>query len=188
MAKSDGTFVTLQSLIDAGYDPEDFRYLCLGAHYRSQLNYSSDSLEGARYSRRNLTERLMRIEQDPVPLDRLGKGAGSYLASFREQIGTDLNMPKALSTLWNLIKDDTVPGGEKLAAVCDMDRVFGLGLEKTLEREDTLEPALMKLIAAREEARKCGDYARADSLRDELAGHGVVVEDTATGTRWLIEK
>ena len=190
MAKSAGKFVTLQTLVDSGYDPADFRYLCLGAHYRSQLNYSEDSLNGARYSRRNLTERLARIRENglPVPFEKLGVNAKKYIDGFKKEISNDLNMPKALSGLWNLTKDDSVPDGEKLTAAYRMDHVFGLGLEEAIEREDTLEPALMKMITDREQARKNGDYALADSLRDELAGHGVILEDTAAGTRWLREK
>jgi cysteinyl-tRNA synthetase len=190
MAKSAGTFLTLQDLVDSGYDPLDYRYLCLGAHYRSQLNYSEDSLDGARYSRRNLTERLSRIKEsaEQVPAEQLGDRAVEYLRNFTEYISTDLNMPKALSNLWNLIKDESVPDGEKITAACDMDRVFGLGFQQLLEHEDTLEPALVKMIADREEARKNSDYSLADSLRDKLAEHGITLEDTASGTRWLREK
>ncbi len=188
MAKSAGKFLTLQELINSGYDPEDFRYLCLGAHYRSQLNYSEDSMNGARSSRLALVDRLERISEAATPAQGVGAAAREYLERFEEHIGTDLNMPKALSCLWNLLKDDDVPDGEKLTVVLQMDQVFGLGLEAAMEREDTLDPALMQLIADREEARKKGEYALADSLRDELAGHGIVIEDTPTGTRWRRER
>ncbi len=190
MAKSEGNFLTLQSLVDTGYEPQDFRYLCLGAHYRSQLNFSNDSMDGARASRRNLVERLTRIREaaEPALLGQLGGKAQEYLNDFAEYIGDDLNMPKALSVMWNMVKDESVAGAERLTAAFTMDRVFGLELERATAPESSLDPALLELIERREEARRNGDYALADSLRDQLAGKGVAVEDTASGTRWRRER
>ena len=189
MAKSDGDFLTLSRLVEAGYDPLDYRYLCLGAHYRSQLQYSEDSMNGARSSRRNLVERLRRIGETDRPAagKDLGPRAKKYLNAFTSHICSDLNMPKALSELWNLLKDGAVSGGEKLKSAFNMDRVLGLKLEAAAARGDNLHPSLMELITEREEARVKGDYALADSLRGELAGHGVTIEDTPDGTRWRKE-
>jgi len=189
MAKSEGNFVTLQGLVGSGYDPEDFRYLCLGAHYRSQLNFSKDSMNGARASRRSLVERLSRIREDesPAALEKLGRQAQDYLDDFALQAGEDLNMPKGLSGLWNMVKDDRLGGAEKLTTAFAMDRIFGLGLEKAVVRDESLDPSLAKLIEEREQARREGDYALADSLRDELGRHGITIEDTASGTRWRRE-
>ncbi|MBN1686313.1 MAG: cysteine--tRNA ligase [Spirochaetales bacterium] len=189
MAKSTGNFLTLQGLVDSGYDPEDFRYLCLGAHYRSQLNFSEDSMSSARSSRRNLIERLVRLREagPPAPLEKLNTPAREYLDEFAVAIRDDLNMPKALSVLWNMMKDENLGGGEKLCAAFAMDRVFALDLERAAVRENTLDRSLAALIEKREEARRNRDYALADSLRNELAGHGVILEDTASGTRWRRE-
>ena len=186
MAKSEGNFVTLQGLVDSGYDPEDFRYLCLGAHYRSQLSFSEDSMNSARASRRSLVERLSRIREDesPAVLEELGPRALEYLDDFALQAGDDLNMPKALSGLWNMVKDDRVSGAEKLTIAFVMDRIFGLGLEQAAVRDESLDGSLAKLIEEREQARREGDYALADSLRDELGRNGIILEDTASGTRW----
>ncbi len=186
MAKSAGDFLTLATLADLSYDPMDYRYLCLGAHYRSQLQYSEDSMNGARSSRRNLVERLRQIREtgQPAAGDELGPAAQSYLDAFAAHAFLDLNMPKALAELWNLLKDGAVSGGEKLTCAFTMDRVFGLRLEETSAPFDTLPPSLLKLIAEREEARRNGDYALADSLRDELAAHRISVKDTPAGTRW----
>ena len=74
MAKSGGDFLTLSKLTAAGYDPMDYRYLCLGAHYRSQLQYSEDSMNGARSSRRNLVDRLKRIRETDQPAADGGLG------------------------------------------------------------------------------------------------------------------
>jgi cysteinyl-tRNA synthetase len=186
MAKSSGDFLTLAKLVESGYEPMDYRYLCLGAHYRSQLQYSEDSMNGARSSRRNLLERLRRIREtdEPAADDGLGPRARKYLNAFAAHISADLNMPKALSEVWNLLKDSDISGGEKLKSAFTMDRVLGLGLEEASSQDDTLPSSLMELITKREEARGKGDYALADSLRDELASNGISIEDTPDGTRW----
>ncbi len=190
MAKSAGDFLTLSTLAEARYDPMDYRYLCLGAHYRSHLQYSEDSMNGARSSRRNLIERLKRIREtdQTAAADDLGQPVQKYLDAFATHIGNDLNMPKALSELWSLLKDNAVNDGEKQRIAFTMDRVLGLGLEEATAGGDTLPPLLMKLITEREAARAKGDYALADSLRDELAGHGIAIEDTPSGTRWQREE
>ncbi|MDR3192236.1 MAG: cysteine--tRNA ligase, partial [Treponema sp.] len=63
MSKSAGGFITLQSLTDAGYDPLDYRYFLLGGHYRSQLQFSWESLEGARNARRSLLDQIRRLAE-----------------------------------------------------------------------------------------------------------------------------
>ena len=186
MAKSDGGFVTLSALMDQGYDPMDYRYLCLGAHYRSQLTYSDDSVNSARSSRRALMDRLKRMRETtgPVPANQLGSGVREYLTAFARHFYDDLNAPKALSELWNMIKDDGIADGEKLAGAYEMDRILGLKLEALSAVEDHLEPELQELIEKRERARGDRNFAEADALREELAERGIVIEDTPQGTRW----
>jgi len=190
MAKSSGEFLTLTTLIDAGYDPMDYRYLCLGAHYRSHLQYSEDSMSSARSSRRSLVDRLKRLRETDTPAAGGDPPAEAqkYLDAFGSHIAADLNMPKALSELWNLLKDSGVSNGEKLRCVFIMDRVFGLRLDEASAQEDSLPPSLMKLITDRETARANRDYALADALRDELASNGITIEDTPEGTRWQREE
>ena len=190
MAKSAGDFLTLTSLIDAGYDPMDYRYLCLGAHYRSHLQYSEDSMNSARSSRRSLVDRLKRIRESDTPSagGNPAPEAHKYLDAFAGHIAADLNMPKAISEVWNLLKDSGVSNGEKLRCTFIMDEVLGLRLDETSAQEDTLSPSLLKLITDREAARANRDYALADSLRDELANHGIAIEDTPEGTRWQREE
>ena len=62
MAKSSGNFLTINSLVEMGYDPLDYRYFCLGAHYRSQLQFSFKALDAARSGRRNLIDRITRLK------------------------------------------------------------------------------------------------------------------------------
>ena len=186
MAKSEGDFLTLSGMIEKGYDSLDYRYLNLGAHYRSQLQYSDDSMGGARSSRLSLMDRLIRIKEttSPAELAEIGEKARSYLINFATHLGNDLNTPKGLSELWNLLKDGSVSGEEKLACAFDMDRILGLALEAESRVGNELEPEIQILIDERESARKLRNFERADEIRNVLRDKGIEIEDTPSGTRW----
>jgi cysteinyl-tRNA synthetase len=159
MSKSAGGFLTLQSLIDKGYDPLDYRYFLLGGHYRSQLQFSWDSLEGAKNARRSLTDRIKALAErsaeaasrgsslekagplpDSIAMD--GKApdsvyagkAGTYLAAFDKALEDDLSTPRALAELWGLLRDAGVDPADALNAAFDMDRVLGLNLAEAARR------------------------------------------------------
>ncbi|MCK4542611.1 MAG: cysteine--tRNA ligase [Spirochaetales bacterium] len=184
MAKSTGNFITLGSLIEEGYDPMDYRYFCLGAHYRSQLIFSRDSLDGAKNARNNLFERIRRLKEEsgPIPLKEIGAKGKAYLGDFQDHVANDLNMPMALSDMWTLIKDPEISSPEKLAILYDMDRIFGLEFEE-IESVD-LDEEILAIVREREAARKGRDFRRADEIRDLLASRGIHLEDTPDGTRW----
>jgi cysteinyl-tRNA synthetase len=96
MAKSAGGFLTLASLKEKGFDPLDYRYLCLSAHYRSQLQFSWEALEAAASGRRGLEERLARLREE-VPLAEPGAqpGAeGDHVQAFLAEMADDLNSPR----------------------------------------------------------------------------------------------
>jgi cysteinyl-tRNA synthetase len=189
MAKSAGNFVTLASLEEEGYHPLDYRYFCLGAHYRSQLQFSLEGLDAARNARENLNNRVAELA------DRLGgpeaaevdseNGAESYLEAFDEHIGSDLNMPQALADLWGLVKDSKVPDEDKYAAVLRMDRILGLNLDEAAKgSEEPLDEESLELIRRRESARKEKDFRKADEIRDILVDKGIRLKDTPDGTEW----
>ncbi|MCF7948261.1 MAG: cysteine--tRNA ligase, partial [Spirochaetia bacterium] len=168
------------------YDPLDYRYFCLGGHYRSQLQFTFDSLDAARTARLNLVDRVreLRGEVTTVPeLADIGSEARRYLEEFQEQVTNDLHVPKALSVLWPLLKDTAVPAAEKLAVVLDMDRVLGLQLA-SVEAESSIDDETHKLIKEREDARAAKDFARADQIRDQLLERGIELKDTPKGTVW----
>jgi cysteinyl-tRNA synthetase len=186
MAKSGENFLTLSALVEQGYDPLDYRYLNLGAHYRSQLQYSDDSMNSARSSRKSLMDRLIRLREqaDPAEAGTLSEAALGYKAEFFSQLLHDLNAPKGLSTLWNMLKDNSISGQEKLGCAFDMDRILGLRLAEGSNREDLLDADLQSLVDKREAARKNRDFALADDIRAQLSEKGIDIEDTPRGTRW----
>ena len=190
MAKSAGNFLTLSELMNRGFDPLDYRYLCLGAHYRSQLQFTDEAIAAARSGRHNLIERLTRLREqsEPTPVDAVGERASGYLNEIEASIAGDLGLPGAVGTLWTMLKDESVPGGDRLGVSYESDKYFGLKLEEGTAGDGKLSGEHLALIAAREDARKRRDFGRADEIRDRLAAEGIDIEDTPGGTRWAKRK
>jgi len=188
MSKSDGGFLTLQKLVDAGYSPADYRYFLLGAHYRSQLQFSWDALDGARNARRSLM-RSLTAKAGGVPAAGVKTaGARAYLDRFDAALRDDLSTPRALAELWGLVKDAGISPAEALAAVAEMDEVLSLGLTGNGEAGAGLtgeeEAEIAGIVAERAEAKKARDFAKADALREGLKARGVTLEDGPGGTVW----
>ena len=189
MSKSSGGFLTLQTLVDEGYDPLDYRYFLLGGHYRSQLQFSYTALDGAKNARKSLGEKLRSLAA------RAGEGAGTataaeYLAKFNKALQDDLSTPRALAELWGLLKDTSISPADALAGAFDMDEVLGLNLreEAALEPESAEDPAFVAeiegLIEQRKEAKAAKNYERADEIRRRLNEKGITLEDSPAGTSW----
>lgn len=188
MAKSGEGFLTLQSLVDRGYDPLSYRFMCLQAHYRSKLNFTWEALDAAQAG----YERLKAFVQ---VAKRTGGEAQpwmeEYKTRFTEAITDDLNMPRAVAVMWELIKEaNTRQEFGVMDVLNDFDRVLGLRLAEVVEssEESELEPEYAALITERETARKEKNWARADELRKELLASGIVLEDRPEGTIWRREK
>jgi cysteinyl-tRNA synthetase len=193
MSKSRGGFITLADLEESGYDPADYRYFCLGGHYRSQLQFSEESLKAARTARLGIIERLHRIHQaspnlKPLEPDSLTGIAQKRRQEFIEHVCEDIATPKCLADLWGVLKDESLSPVEVLTLVGEMDQVFGLNLPVNPGQAAALEidVEVEELIRQRNDARSRKDFAEADRIRDELKTRGVLLEDGPDGTRWKI--
>ncbi len=187
MSKSSGEFLTLSLLQSKGFDALDYRYFCLGAHYRTQLQFSMEGLTGARTARLGLNERVVSLGTEEAK--QVGKKAQHYMDTFDSYVCDDLSMSRALSVLWGVLKDNDVPDPEKLKVVRYMDEVFGLALDKVRKQnsDEEIPQELKELLEARTEAKKNKDWATADKIRDLLAQKGFTVKDTAQGPE-LVKK
>ena len=184
MSRSSGTFLTLRVLEDMGYHALDYRYLVLGAHYRTQLSFSDDSMMTARAARLSIREHIADLQQTP-PAEELGEPALKSLKAFSDALADDLNTPRALAELWALLKNEDIPAPEKRALVRRMDEVLGIDLDNPDKTEDgTIDETIQRRIDERGAARKQGNFARADEIRSQLDGEGITLIDTPEGTHW----
>ena len=175
MAKSAGEFLRVDSLIDRGYDPLAFRYLCLTGHYRGQLNFTWDALDAAAVA-------LDRMRQGVYILREAGEAAPdpALIERFTNEINDDLNLPRALAVSWETLRGEA-PAAVKRATLLAFDRVFGLGLAQWAPPVETIPDDVKSLAEARAAARRAKNWAEADRLRSELAAAGWEMEDRAEG-------
>jgi cysteinyl-tRNA synthetase len=177
MSKSGDSFITLSTIIEKGYDPLAYRYFCLGSHYRTPLTFSYEGLDGAKNAYHNLKNKVLEIRG----LDLPGSDGKNYVSQFEEYINDDLNMPRALAVMWELVKDESVSSKDKYNALLLFDSVFGLKLD--MVHAETVPAAVMKLVHERETARAAKDWKKSDHLRDEVKKHGYLVEDSKDGVK-----
>jgi len=176
MAKSAGEFLRVQALVDRGYDPLAYRYLCLTGHYRSQLNFTFEALDAA-------TTGLDRMRHGFHALPReSAQPLTSLVERFTDEINDDLNLPRALAVAWEALRGDAQPP-VKRATLEAFDRVLGLGLAHWQPPRIDAPAEVVALADARAAARSARNWAEADRLRGELASAGWVMEDTPEGYR-----
>ena len=181
MSKSAGTFVTLDTLKEKGYDPLDYRYLCLGAHYRTQLEFSYDSLNFARASRKGLKSKVLALKQEAKTQRGETQALKEAKADFINAMEDDLNTAKALALLWDFVKSEA-SADEKLSFVAFADSFLGLNLLEEEKKE--ISDEAKQLLAERAEARKQKDFKKSDELRAKLLAMGIVVKDTPRGQEY----
>jgi cysteinyl-tRNA synthetase len=177
MAKSDGEFLRVQSLIDRGYDPLVYRYLCLTAHYRTQMSFSWDAMDAAATALGRMRNGIFALAADPH-----AHADVAYLERFTNELNDDLNVPRALAVAWEVLRGD-LPPAVKRATLIKFDDVLGLRLAEWVPRQETIPAAVQALADARQNARRAKQWAEADRLRAELAAAGWEMEDQADSYR-----
>ena len=187
MAKSAGNFFTLRDLEKRGLNPLVFRYLMLSAHYRSQLNFTWKSLEAAQNSLGRLREFVLLLKMTQTKF-RSARDLNLVWVKqmFQKAVSDDLNTPKALAVLWNLIGDynkspQKYDPKAVLALLYDFDEVLGLKLAES--RAKTAPKEVLTLVKNREAARKSKNFAKADEIREKIRKMGWQVNDTGRGSQ-----
>ncbi len=176
ISKSKGDFKTLQWITDHGFSPLDYRYLTLQTHYRKELNFTLEGLEGARRARQQFVALV-------TGAPKRGMILPTVYADFLSALTDDLNAPRGLGILWDMIHSDAAPA-DKRATLLLADKILGLNLakEKRLKLTTTKLPKeIAKLAEQRVIARETKDWAGADHLRTELLARGYSVTDTPEG-------
>jgi len=186
MGKSEGNIVILEGLIKKGLNPLCYRYLCLGTHYRSKMNFSWEALEGAQNALENLYEKILNLKSRIKTPIREPKFTSSYQKKFLEAVNDDLNMPQALALAWELVKDKKISAKEKYDLLIDFDGIFGLRLNEVKEIKTPLK--VKKLVKKREKYRQEKDFKKADEVRKQIEELGYRLEDTDKGPEIKLRK
>jgi cysteinyl-tRNA synthetase len=181
MSKSKGNFKTLREMIKSNISPMAFRFWVLMAHYRSPMNWNQEALEGAEIALKRLYK--LYIELDPSPeltgKEELGKISIKYQQEFKEYLEDDLDTPRALSLLWDIIKDENLSPVDKKATILNFDKVLGLGFENL--KEEKIPEEIIKIAEERELARKNKNFKKSDDLRDKIISLGYEIKDSSEG-------
>lgn len=189
MAKSKENFITLNDIKKHGFDPLDFRYFVLTAHYRSSLTFSWEALGAAKTAREHLETFLQEIREETKnkTIKKDNKILPTYRARFLNAVNNDLAIPAALSVLWELIATARKKSHPPFAAVLNtifwFDHMLGLNLKKISEEKESVPPEITQLAQDREAKRKAGDFAGADMLRKQIQNHGWHIKDTPRGPK-----
>ncbi|MFA7191886.1 MAG: cysteine--tRNA ligase [Candidatus Paceibacterota bacterium] len=178
MSKSAGNFYTLRDIEKLGITPLAYRYWLYTGNYDTKVNFTIDAVSGAQTA----LERLYTAYRDLGNNLEVGLPDMRYKTKFTEFISDNLNTPKALALVWELVKDDSVSPADKKATLLDLDNVLGFGFENLKEETDIEIPAeVLKLADARTVARNEKNWSESDKLRDQIKDLGYEIKDTDTG-------
>lgn len=179
VSKSLGNIILIQDLIKKDLDPLSFRYLALTSHYRGGLNFTWQGIQASQNALNNLRNKIEELKNNKSGIKKIN--IDKYQKKFIEIIGNDLNFPKAIALMWQMIKDEKLSGKEKYNLLFDFDKVLGFDLSKT---KKTIVPnEIKKLIEEREIARKNKNWQKSDELRDKIKSLGYTIEDTSKGPK-----
>ncbi len=189
ISKSLGNLINLDQIVDRGFSPLSYRYWLLTAHYRTPANFTWEALEGSHTA----LKKLHRIFVDELSVTS-GEINSEYQEKFHSFINDDLDTPKAIALLWELVKDDAISPEDTRATLLDFDSVLGLGLSESNESLTLLlrgegqklsisevPNAVQKLFEERIQVRTEKDFDRSDTLRKKIESLGYSIEDTDNG-------
>lgn len=184
MSKSLGNTYLVQDLIDKGYEALAYKMMCFTSHYRNKLNFTWEALESSQNALNRLREGYKKHLEGNTKIEE--EVIQEYKKRFLEAINDDLNMPVAMSVVWDVVKNSNK--SKQLAELLlDFDKVLGVDIQKSkTKREIEIPEEIKDLIEKRKISRENKDWALSDKIRDELKEKGYIIKDTKAGTN--IEK
>lgn len=198
MSKSLGNFFTVRE-IEKHYDLQILRMFMLSAHYRSPLNFSHDLMESAKSSYEricnavdNLNFLIQNAKTEEMSEAEAGKAKDldSFTQQFDAAMDDDINTADAFAAVFDLVRfanSEVSADSSKAFAQAVKDEILMLGdiLGMKFEKKaEVLDSDIEALIEERQAARKAKNFARADEIRDQLAGMGITLLDTREGVKW----
>ncbi len=184
MSKSNGAILTVSVLKEKGYNPLAFRFMCLMSHYRRQLVFSYDALDGAANAYKKLLNKTSNI--------KFGENVSKkdyqlWNDKFKACLEDDLNTANALTVLYDLLKSN-VNDDTKYHLISKWDEVLSLDLLKKETKKAQNEEYILEMIKKRDEAKKNKDYQLADEIRSNLLKQGIILKDTKEGTFYELDE
>jgi len=187
ISKSLGNTIYLKDLAEHEVTPLGLRYWFLTASYRTQMNFTWEAVKGAQTAYERLLEQVRQIGGllEGRSAEKSGEKniSTEYTQKFREAINDDLNTPKALATVWEMLKDTSVSDEMKMNTLMKFDKVLGLKLDTSVGVHSLVfAPEVVALKDARDEARRQRDFQKSDEIRALLKEKGYDIVDTAQGS------
>jgi len=187
MSKSLGNYYRISDLINKGFTPEALRYILLGTHYRSKVNFSLDK----RHEAQRVVQRVSEIYDrllDLVGREATGDELPADYTHFEAAMDDDLDAPKALGVFFNWVRKTNSQIAEQ--SLTHEDALKGLNFIRRfnsvfdiIPERKTVPPEVLRLVKEREAARNKKDWFEADRLREIIRKQGWIVEDTPTGSK-----
>jgi len=187
MAKSAGNFITLAALKERGFPSLAYRYWLLTADYKKPINFTWEALDGAKIALNKLYDKFASLTPNKKSFikkvfQKKGHANEEYLGKFKEYMNDDLNTPRALALMWDMLKDTSVSPIDKKETLLEFDKVFGLDLESAAAAEKaTIPPNILEIAKRRDDARKSKDWQEADKIRKQIEELGYGVKDVDEG-------
>jgi len=182
MAKSEENFLTLENaLVKRGIPPLAYRFAAFLTHYRKPMEYSDESIQAAKNGLEHLCNQVREVANGSQTA--AGGVSSAYRQKFLEAVNDDLNMPRALAVVQEMLKSD-IPASEKHGTILEFDRVLGLGLDQ-VDKGEELPAEVRQLVEDRRRARESKNWAESDRLRDAIQALGYIVKDTRDGMKLL---
>ena len=177
MSKSLGNFYTLRDIEKMGITSMAYRYWLYTGNYDTKVNFTIEAVSGAYTA----LERLYSAYREVLDAEG-GMINTEYKDRFIEVLSDNLNTPKAVAILWELVKDTDISPANKKSTLLDFDRVFGFGLDKIQEEKSIEIPAeVSALVDTRTAARNEKNWLKSDDLRDQIKDLGYEIKDIEGG-------
>ena len=179
MSKSLGNVYLLKDIIQKGYNPLVYKLFSYSCHYRNKLNFTWEGIEATSKSLERLKDGYQKhlegtdnVEEDVINV---------YEEKFHKAINDDLNMPLAMGTVWEVVRE-TRKSPKFAQLLLKFDTVLGLKIDEKEEKNNTQIPEeIIKLAEKRQQARQEKNWAESDKIREEIAQKGYTIEDTKDG-------
>ncbi|MFW5853086.1 MAG: cysteine--tRNA ligase [Patescibacteria group bacterium] len=183
MSKSLNNFLVLDDLLKDNIPPLAFRYLTLGTHYRSLLNFTDQAIKNAHQALNNLAKNLFDLKQQTSTTGTVNEEAAE---AFKQTLENDLNLPQALSVVWQTLNNNSIQASDRLITIYYFDKVLGLNLEAIINKANQPPSEITKLHLDRLTARQQKDWPLADKLRAEIEEANWTIRDISSNNSYLL--